>query len=149
MQGHQRKRRKLKIRSDKGAFQTFTSLFLRCNSSNILMQDAFSLQYIAIPLVERGQRGSPSAPPSQSSTRRKTSPSQPDELPSLQDNVYGQMREEVGGSVVYAALNHQLPAAAAARPRRPREETSEYAAIRVKEPSPTRLNHFRDKDISR
>ncbi|XP_068446294.1 B- and T-lymphocyte attenuator-like [Clinocottus analis] len=90
-------------------------------------------QYMVIPLVERGQRESPSAPPSRSSTRRKTSPSQPDEPPSLRDNVYDQTREEVGSSVVYAALNHQPPsaAAAAARPRRPREEPSEYAAIRV------------------
>ncbi|XP_075950884.1 B- and T-lymphocyte attenuator-like isoform X2 [Anarhichas minor] len=117
-------------------------------------------QYIAIPMVEQPflhnspqplPRGIPFAPPCRRSTRRKTPPSQPNEPPLPKDNehVYGKTRgdrerrgvavQEAGGSLVYAALNHQLPAAAAARPRRPREETSEYAAIRVKDPSPTRL----------
>ncbi|XP_054480017.1 B- and T-lymphocyte attenuator-like isoform X2 [Anoplopoma fimbria] len=111
-------------------------------------------QYMAIPMVEQPisqasprTRGSPSAPPSRRSTRRKTPPSQPNELPLPKDNapMYGKVREdrerrgnasEEAGSVVYAALNHQPPAVAAARPRRPREEQSEYAAIRVKDPPP-------------
>ncbi|KAK9523910.1 hypothetical protein VZT92_017793 [Zoarces viviparus] len=114
-------------------------------------------QYMAIPMVEQPflhaspqplPRGSPSG---RRSTRRKTPPSHPDESPSPKDNahMYGKTRgdrerrevaaQEAGSSVVYAALNHLRPAAAAARPRRPREETSEYAAIRVKDPSPTRL----------
>ncbi|XP_068575880.1 uncharacterized protein [Cebidichthys violaceus] len=127
-------------------------------------------QYMAIPMVEQPflhaspqplPRGSPSAPPCQRSTRRKTPPSQPHEPPLLKVNehLYSKARggrerrgvavEEAGGSVVYAALNHQLPAAgAAARPRRPREDASEYAAIRVKDPSPTRLNHFKEHDVS-
>ncbi|XP_074483787.1 uncharacterized protein LOC141763207 isoform X2 [Sebastes fasciatus] len=116
-------------------------------------------QYMAIPMAEQpfrqpSPRGSPSAPPSRRSTRRETPPSQPDEPPLPRGNeiVYGKVKEkrgrrgnaaaDEGGSVVYAALNHQLPAVAAARPRRPQEETSEYAAIRVKDPSPTRLNYY-------
>ncbi|XP_037618024.1 uncharacterized protein LOC119483705 isoform X2 [Sebastes umbrosus] len=116
-------------------------------------------QYMAIPMAEQpfrqpSPRGSPSAPPSRRSTRRETPPSQPDEPPLPRGNeiVYGKVKEkrgrrgnaaaDEGGSVVYAALNHQLPAAAAARPRRPQEEASEYAAIRVKDPSPTRLNYY-------
>ncbi|TDG96279.1 hypothetical protein EPR50_G00238460 [Perca flavescens] len=97
-------------------------------------------QYMAIPMVEQplphasiqpSPRGTPSAPPSRRSTRRITSPSQPNELPAPRDT------EEEGSSIVYAALNHHLPAAAAARPpRRRQEETSEYAAIRVKDPAP-------------
>ncbi|XP_031707955.1 uncharacterized protein LOC116386102 [Anarrhichthys ocellatus] len=117
-------------------------------------------RYMAIPMVEQPflhaspqplPRGRPSAPPCRRSTRRKTPPSQPNKPPLPKDNehVYGKRRgdrerrgvavQEAGGSLVYAALNHQLPAAAAARPRMPREETSEYAAIRVKDPSPMRL----------
>ncbi|XP_078099639.1 B- and T-lymphocyte attenuator-like [Sander vitreus] len=102
-------------------------------------------QYMAIPMVEQpfphasiqlSPRGTPSAPPSRRSTRRITSPSQPNELPTARDN------EEEGSSIVYAALNHQLPAGAAARPpQRRQEETSEYAAIRVKDPSPN-INYF-------
>ncbi|XP_076579898.1 uncharacterized protein btla [Chaetodon auriga] len=109
-------------------------------------------QYMAIPMVEQplphaslqaSPRGSPSAPPSLKSNRRKTPPSQPSELPLPRDNkdLYAKVKEdrkrqrktveEEGGSVVYAALNHQPPAGAAARPRRPKEESSEYAAIRV------------------
>ncbi|KAF1371824.1 hypothetical protein PFLUV_G00273380 [Perca fluviatilis] len=101
-------------------------------------------QYIAIPMVEQpfphasiqpSPRGTPSAPPSRRSTRRITSPSQPNELPAPRDN------EEEGSSIVYAALNHQLPGAAAGPPRRQQEETSEYAAIRVKDPAPN-INYF-------
>ncbi|XP_041821891.1 B- and T-lymphocyte attenuator-like isoform X2 [Chelmon rostratus] len=109
-------------------------------------------QYIAIPMVEQPlprtslqapPRGSPSAPPSRKSTRRKTPPPQPSELPLPRDNqhLYSKTKEnrgrqrntaqEEGSSVVYAALNHQPPAGAAARPRIPREESSEYAAIRI------------------
>ncbi|XP_045914418.1 B- and T-lymphocyte attenuator-like [Micropterus dolomieu] len=115
-------------------------------------------QYMAIPMVEqpyphaslqRSPRGSPSAPPSRRSTRREQ-PLQPNELPLARDNerLYGKIKgdrdrkrntvEEEEGSVVYAALNHQLPVGAAARPRRPQEEFSEYAAIRVQDPKPTR-----------
>ncbi|XP_070787062.1 B- and T-lymphocyte attenuator-like [Enoplosus armatus] len=116
-------------------------------------------QYLAIPMVEQPlphaslqnlPRGSPSAPPPRRSIQSKTPPSQPNELPSPRDNeqLYGKINgdrvrkrntvEEEGGSLVYAALNHQLPAGAAARPRRPQEESSEYAAIRVKDPTPSR-----------
>lgn len=92
-------------------------------------------------------RGGPSEPPPRRSTRRKTPPSQPSELPLPRDNepLYGRAKkdserlrttveeEEEGSSLVYAALNHQLPARAAARPPRQMEEKSEYAAIRVKD----------------
>ncbi|XP_059184121.1 B- and T-lymphocyte attenuator-like [Centropristis striata] len=112
-------------------------------------------QYIAIPMVEQplqpasaqnSPRVSPSAPPCRRSTRRKTPAAQPNELPLPRDHVhvYGEVKkgeerhrntaEEEGSSVVYAALNHQLPARAAARPRRQVEEASEYAAIRIKDP---------------
>ncbi|XP_036947349.1 B- and T-lymphocyte attenuator-like isoform X2 [Acanthopagrus latus] len=112
-------------------------------------------QYMAIPMVEQPpphasvqalSRGSPSEPPPRRSTRRKTPPSQPSELPLPRDNdpLYGRAKndrerarttveEEEGSSLVYAALNHQLPARAAARPHREMEERSEYAAIRVKD----------------
>ncbi|KAK5875048.1 hypothetical protein CesoFtcFv8_027578 [Champsocephalus esox] len=110
-------------------------------------------QYMAIPMVEQplhdgrfqpSPRGSPSPPPCRRSLRTKTPPLQPNELPLPRDNypVYSvitrdrerqrNMAEEVGSSIVYAALNHQPPARAA-RPPRPTEEQSEYAAIRVKE----------------
>ncbi|XP_070711757.1 B- and T-lymphocyte attenuator-like [Pempheris klunzingeri] len=112
-------------------------------------------QYMAIPMVEQPlqdaslqsqPRGSPSELPSRRSTRRKRPPSQPNEMPLPRDNehVYGKGHEdrerqgktvEEEGSLVYAALNHQLPPRAAVRPRRPMEETSEYAAIRVKDPA--------------
>ncbi|XP_029300621.1 B- and T-lymphocyte attenuator [Cottoperca gobio] len=126
-------------------------------------------QYTAFPMVEQpfpharpqpSPRGSPSAPPSRRSFRTKTPPSQPNELPLPRDNehVYGKVQEnrerrgntaeEETSSVVYAALNHQLPARAAAQPRRPKEEPSEYAAIRVKDSSPTRLNYFKADDFS-
>ncbi|XP_044043052.1 B- and T-lymphocyte attenuator-like isoform X5 [Siniperca chuatsi] len=116
-------------------------------------------QYMAIPMgvqpfphasLQPSARGSPSAPPSRRSTRRKTPPLQPNEMPLPRDNecLYSKIKgdrerqrntvEEEGGSVVYAALNHQLPAGAAARTRRPHEESSEYASIRVKDPTPTR-----------
>ncbi|XP_077369858.1 B- and T-lymphocyte attenuator [Festucalex cinctus] len=39
--------------------------------------------------------------------------------------------EKEGSSVMYAALNHQLLLGAPARPRRPKDESSEYADIRV------------------
>lgn len=72
----------------------------------------------------------------------KTLPSKPNEVTLPRDNggLYGKINEdrkrkknavEEGSSVVYAALNHQLPpAGAAARSRRP-QEFSEYAAIRL------------------
>ncbi|XP_019746257.1 B- and T-lymphocyte attenuator [Hippocampus comes] len=39
--------------------------------------------------------------------------------------------EKEGSYIMYAALNHQLPPGAPIRPRRPKEESSEYADIRV------------------
>ncbi|KAK1876687.1 E3 ubiquitin-protein transferase RMND5B [Dissostichus eleginoides] len=93
-------------------------------------------QYMAIPMVEQplhhgrlqpSPRESLSAPPCRRPLRTKTPPLQPNELPLPRDND-----PEKGSSIVYAALNHQLPARAA-RPLRPTEEQSEYAAIRVKE----------------
>lgn len=106
------------------------------------------LKYMEIPMVEqpssqRPPRGSPSTPSSQRSIRRTQQLPEPSDLPVPRDNehVYGKIREdrkrkrnvveEEGSSVVYAALNHQLPPRAAARPLRPQEEFSEYAAIRV------------------
>lgn len=103
---------------------------------------------MAIPMAEKplshaslqpSPRESPSVPPSRRSTRKKTPHSQPNELP--RDHVYGtvkndeerqgNMAEEEGSSVVYAALNHQPAPAATARPRMQMDESSEYAAIRV------------------
>ncbi|XP_063323693.2 B- and T-lymphocyte attenuator-like [Pelmatolapia mariae] len=108
-------------------------------------------QYMEIPMVERplpqpslepSQRGSPSAAPSRRSTKRKTPPRQPNELRLSRENeqAYGLSHvgrerqrntvEEESGSVVYAALNHELPQRVN-RPRMEVEETSEYAAIRL------------------
>uniref|UniRef100_UPI0037E8A63A B- and T-lymphocyte attenuator-like n=1 Tax=Semicossyphus pulcher TaxID=241346 RepID=UPI0037E8A63A len=113
-------------------------------------------QYAAIPMVEQpfpgssvhpSPRGSPSAPPPQRSTRRKTPPPQHIEPPLPRDHeaVYSRVREdrkrqrntmeEDRSSLVYAALNHQVPARPVARPRRQLEENSEYAAIRIKDPN--------------
>ncbi|XP_049919318.1 B- and T-lymphocyte attenuator-like isoform X2 [Epinephelus moara] len=119
--------------------------------------------YIAIPMepfphasFQPSPRGSPSAPPP-----RRPLPSQPNELPLPRDNehVYSKVKEdrgrprkkaeEEGSSLVYAALNHQVPARPAAWPRRPMEETSEYAAICVKDPSPTRLSDFKEDNSLR
>ncbi|XP_074520265.1 B- and T-lymphocyte attenuator-like [Halichoeres trimaculatus] len=105
-------------------------------------------QYAAISMAERpsqnlapqpSPRGSPSVPLARGSTRRQKPPPQPNECvySTLKDGV-NQLRSTVqneGGSVVYAALNHQVPARAPARPRRPKEESSEYAAIRIKDPN--------------
>ncbi|XP_040888665.1 uncharacterized protein LOC121178188 isoform X4 [Toxotes jaculatrix] len=107
-------------------------------------------QYMAIPMgepphphasLEPSPRESPSVPPSRRSTQREAPPSQPSDLTSPRGNedVYSKIHQdrerqrnvEEGSSVVYAALNHHLPQGAAARPRRPEEEFSEYAAIRV------------------
>uniref|UniRef100_A0A3P8T9D4 Ig-like domain-containing protein n=1 Tax=Amphiprion percula TaxID=161767 RepID=A0A3P8T9D4_AMPPE len=105
-------------------------------------------QYMAIPMAQQpfphatlqpSPRGSPAVPPSRRSTRRK----RPTEPPSARDGaqVCGQesedrerqrnTAEEESSSVVYAALNHQLPPRAAPRTRRLVEESSEYSAIRV------------------
>lgn len=90
-------------------------------------------------------RRSLSVPPSRRSSRRKTPPTCHDELALPRDNEYlyeaikedrGRQRnmvEEERSSVVYAMLNHQPLAGAAARPWRLKEENSEYAAIRVKD----------------
>ncbi|XP_062301449.1 B- and T-lymphocyte attenuator-like [Scomber scombrus] len=100
-------------------------------------------QYIVIPMDEQPasheRRGGPSVPSSRRSTRKKTRSSEPDELP--REHVYGMIKddqetqrnmvEDEASSVVYAALNHQLPRAAPVRPPRLVDESSEYAAIRV------------------
>lgn len=90
--------------------------------------------------VQPPPRGSPSVPPCQRSTRRKPQDSQP-ELRLSGHIEHGKIpkdrrrqrdvAEDEGSSVVYAALNHQVPPRAAARLTRPQEEFSEYAAIRV------------------
>ncbi|CAJ1087553.1 B- and T-lymphocyte attenuator-like [Xyrichtys novacula] len=109
-------------------------------------------QYVAIPMSEQpsqsttaqpSPRGNPHIPPSQRSTRRPKAPPQLSESPVVSDNecVYSfvkdgrqrQTKTAEEGSLVYAALNHQLPARVPARPRRPKEESSEYAAIRVRD----------------
>ncbi|XP_038576254.1 B- and T-lymphocyte attenuator-like [Micropterus salmoides] len=114
-------------------------------------------QYMAIPMVEQplphaslqpSPRGSPSAPPSRRSTRREQPLQLNEPLPRDSERLYSKIKgdrdrkrntvEEEENSVVYAALNHQLPVGVAARPRRPQEEFSEYAAIRVQGPKPTR-----------
>ncbi|XP_029379518.1 B- and T-lymphocyte attenuator isoform X1 [Echeneis naucrates] len=89
-------------------------------------------QYIVIPVGEvppaspqPSPRGGPAAPPCRRSTWRR---------PNENQHVRGKENEDrdEGPSVVYAALNHQPASGAAApRPRRPQEEFSEYAAIRV------------------
>ncbi|XP_028987941.1 B- and T-lymphocyte attenuator-like isoform X2 [Betta splendens] len=107
-------------------------------------------QYMEIPMLERpssqaSPRGSPLAPLPRRSTRRKSQEDQPSGLTTPRDNrhVYSHNREdgqrqvtvegEEQASVVYAALNHQLPPGTAARPPRlhVEEACSEYAAIRV------------------
>lgn len=89
--------------------------------------------------ASHGRRGGPSVPPSRRSTRKKTRSSEPDELP--REHVYGMIKddqetqrtisEDEMSSVVYAALNHQLPRAPPVRPPRQIDDSSEYAAIRV------------------
>ncbi|KAM9836206.1 uncharacterized protein btla isoform 2-T8 [Aulostomus maculatus] len=93
------------------------------------------------PVLHTSLQPSPSrsrpVPPSRQSPR-KNAPRD------LKDCVYGDIKEmkerqrktmmeeaEEGSSIVYAALNHDLPAGAPARPLRPKEEGSEYAAIQV------------------
>lgn len=90
-------------------------------------------------------RGSPSVPLTRGSTRKKEPPPQPNKsLPTRGGEcVYSALKDganqprytvqEEGSSVVYAALNHEVAARAPARPRRPKEESSEYAAIRIKD----------------
>lgn len=152
LQGNQRKRLKRTIRQEKDAFQNVQKPCLIFISSNILTQYYGCLQYMAIPMVEQpfpqaglqaSPRGSPSVPPSRRLSRRKTPPSQLNELPPPRDNEhrYGEIKgdrerqrntAEENNSIVYAALNHQPVAGAAARPWRQKEESSEYVAIRIK-----------------
>ncbi|XP_075994507.1 B- and T-lymphocyte attenuator-like [Genypterus blacodes] len=117
-------------------------------------------QCVSIPMVEqpapRGDlqpppRGSPSRdseiiytkPLTRGSRRKKAPPSRESETAAAGEGACvnsktkedkqrrRKVKEEEGGSlVVYAALNHQVPQGAAARPRRLQEESSEYAAIR-------------------
>lgn len=82
-------------------------------------------------------------PPPQRTSSRKAPPSQPNEsrIPRGNEHLYGVSREdrkrqmtrmeEEKNSLVYASLDHQCRVAAGARPSRPQEECSEYAAIRV------------------
>ncbi|KAM6893934.1 uncharacterized protein FYW49_020268 [Xenentodon cancila] len=107
-------------------------------------------QYEAIEMIKQhanlhpSPRGSPCVVPPRRSARRQTPSRQLNELRSSRDNeqLSEQMKEDRhsksaapevrDGSVVYAALNHDLPQRPAARPLRPvTSETSEYAAIRV------------------
>ncbi|XP_041835241.1 B- and T-lymphocyte attenuator-like isoform X1 [Melanotaenia boesemani] len=104
--------------------------------------------YMSMPMVEQpvnlrlSPRASPHVPPSRRSTQRKLPSRPPDELRSSREDeeLYNQTeedrnrlrQEEESGSVVYAALNHELPQRLPARRPRPVEEQSEYAAIRVK-----------------
>ncbi|XP_069567964.1 B- and T-lymphocyte attenuator-like isoform X2 [Brachyistius frenatus] len=102
-------------------------------------------QYIEIPMVEQPfphMSRQPSPRGSQPrSTKRKMPPRQPNDLRLSGDHEQrcgqtdreGQRNtvQEESTYLVYAALNHQLPARAAAWPLRPEEERSEYAAIRV------------------
>lgn len=98
-------------------------------------------------------RGSPSMPPSRRSSRRKMPTSaQVNQLPPPPPSAptpprddepcYSEIKKdrerprktaaEEKNSIIYAALNHQpLEGTAVVRPRRPIEENSEYAAIRV------------------
>ncbi|XP_075871902.1 uncharacterized protein btla isoform X2 [Nelusetta ayraudi] len=87
------------------------------------------LQYAAVSVRPRG---SPPAAASQGSSRReKPPPLQRDgEMTAGGERRWKTAEEK--SSLVYAALNHQpLDAAASSRPRRLKEESSEYAAIRV------------------
>ncbi|XP_069020319.1 B- and T-lymphocyte attenuator-like isoform X2 [Embiotoca jacksoni] len=102
-------------------------------------------QYIEIPMVEQPFPHMSHQPPPRGSqprsTKRKMPSRQPNELRLSGDHEQrcgqtdreGQRNtvQEESTCLVYAALNHQLPARAAARPLRPEEESSEYAAIRV------------------
>lgn len=109
------------------------------------------LQHVEIPMAERphpnvslqtSPRGSPLAPPSQRSSQRKTPPSHLNRLTHDNKHLCGGINqdregkkktmEHECGSIVYAALNHQPLARAASRPQKPKEERSEYAAIRIK-----------------
>ncbi|XP_041637503.1 B- and T-lymphocyte attenuator-like isoform X2 [Cheilinus undulatus] len=120
-------------------------------SKKEIMEDS---QYVVIPMVENpfpnpvqpSPRGSPAVPLARRSTRRKMPHSQPNKSPLPRDEcVYSRVKEdrdrqrntleEEGGSVVYAALNHEIPPRAPARPRRQIEERSEYAAIRIRDPN--------------
>ncbi|RVE75513.1 hypothetical protein OJAV_G00017530 [Oryzias javanicus] len=101
-------------------------------------------QYVAIPMVEqpvpRGRlqpspRGSPAAPPSRRSTKRKSTTPGGEEHPSTGQDRNRQRAvapADDGSSVLYVTLNLQhRPAARTARTEE-REPPSEYAAIRVK-----------------
>lgn len=102
-------------------------------SQGFLTGNGECLQYSAVLMRQRpSPRGSPSAAPSRGSSRREKPP------PLQRDGEMtgvGERRRKTAedkNSLVYAALNHQpLEAAASSRPRRPKEENSEYAAIRV------------------
>lgn len=91
------------------------------------------LQYAAVSMRQRpSPRRSPPTVPSRGSSRReKPAPLQRDGEMMAGGERRPKTAEEKS-SLVYAALNHQpLEAAASSRPRRPKEENSEYAAIRV------------------
>ncbi|XP_060923342.1 uncharacterized protein LOC132996987 [Limanda limanda] len=110
-----------------------TVVSMRCCTGKSKKGTQGECQYATIHLAERpltcggpppGQRASPSAPPSRLSAPKD-----------IYSKVKGEGKRTRGAAeecsgVVYAALNHQQPPGAAARPRRS-EECSEYAAIRV------------------
>ncbi|XP_061572071.1 B- and T-lymphocyte attenuator-like isoform X2 [Cololabis saira] len=106
-------------------------------------------QYETIGMIEQpfshanlhpSPRGSPCVLPPRRSTKRKSPSRHPNGLRSSRDSeqLSEQMKEDrvkaaevEYGSVVYAALNHDVPQRPAARALRPMDATSEYAAIRV------------------
>ncbi|KAF7663093.1 hypothetical protein LDENG_00218440 [Lucifuga dentata] len=96
------------------------------------------------PLPSRSSEHNYNIPISRESTRRNASSRQQSEEMAGRndDHVYvkkkedrgrkrNMVEEKEGSPLVYAALNHQTPPGASAQPRRPAEESSEYAAIRV------------------
>lgn len=95
------------------------------------------LQYAAITMRQRPlPRENPSTTASQGSSRRSSQRQTPAPLQRDREMTAGGEQRpktaEAHSSLVYAALNHQpLEGAASSRPRRPKEENSEYAAIRV------------------
>lgn len=92
------------------------------------------LQYAAVSVRQRPlPRGSPSTAASRGSSRREKPPPLQRDGEMTAGGERRRKTAEEKSSLVYAALNHQpLDAAASSRPRRLKEEDSEYAAIRVK-----------------
>lgn len=95
------------------------------------------LQYTAVVMRQRPPpRGNPPTTGSRGSSRRSSQRQTPAPLPRGREMTAGGEQRpktaEEHHSLVYAALNHQpLENAASSRPCMPKEEDSEYAAIRV------------------